>query len=69
MTSVDVDPQTTITVPRPTPDEVLILTCDAAGARCWVKMSKNYFSETTGLLALLEEGTRQLYEQEWKTPP
>jgi len=68
MVAVYVDPQTTITCPRPMPDEVVILTCDANGARCWVKMTKQVFGETTGLLAVLEEGTAQLYGQPGKTP-
>jgi hypothetical protein len=68
MVTLDVDPQTTITAPRPMPDEVVILTCDANGARCWVTMTKATFGETTGLLAVLEEGTANLYQAGGKLP-
>jgi hypothetical protein len=63
MVTLDVDPQTTITCPRPMPDEVVILTCDANGARCWLTMSKPVFGEMTGLLGALEDGAAQLYAQ------
>jgi hypothetical protein len=68
MVALDVDPQTTIPAPRPMPDEVLILTCDAAGARSWLKMPKQSFGEVTGLLGALEGGTARLYEQPGKAP-
>lgn len=69
MITIDVDPQVTITAPRPMPDEVVILTCDANGARCWVKMSKKSFDETTGLVAVLEDGTARVYAQGGQPPP
>jgi hypothetical protein len=47
MLTLDVDPQTTILAPRPMPDEVLILACDADGAQCSVKMRKKAFVEIT----------------------
>ena len=63
MINLEIDPQTTITVPRPMPDQVVVLTCDTNGARCWMTMSKTVFNETTGLLPVLEEGTSRLYQQ------
>jgi hypothetical protein len=73
MVALYVDPQTTISCPRPMPDQVVIVTCDAAGARCWVTVGKQAFDEMMpGMLAVLEEGTAKLYEQwaeQGKTPP
>jgi hypothetical protein len=65
MPTVDVDPQTTVLAPRPAPGEVLILTCDAAGAACWVKVPKDKFGEIAGEMwtTLLDEGTAILYER------
>lgn len=69
MVTLDVDPQTTITTARPMPDQVVIATCDANGARCWITMSKTLFSEEMpGMLAALEDGTADLYAQPGKSP-
>jgi hypothetical protein len=69
MVALDVDPQATIPAPRPMPDEVLILTCDANGARSWMKMTKKFLgSEMPATLAVLEDGTARLYGQAGKSP-
>src|SRR6266704_4319478 len=76
MVTLDVDPQTTIAAPRPMPDEVVLLACDAEGARCWVTMGKKFLGEEMpGMLAALEDGTARLYESgkqpapEWALAP
>lgn len=70
MLTLDIDPQTTVMAPRPMPDEVVILTCDADGARGWLKMSKVLFAEVAGegWSAILADGVARLYEQEGGPP-
>jgi hypothetical protein len=70
MVILDVDPQATISAPRPMPDEVLILTCDADGGRAWVAMSKAVFAELAdpSLLSVLENSTERLCASPGKRP-
>jgi hypothetical protein len=65
MITLDVDPQATMPVARPMPDEVTIAICDADGARCWIKMSKKLFDDCMGSnwLAQLEDGVTRLREK------
>ena len=69
MITWDIDPQTTITCPRPMPDEVVVVACDENGAQAQITVSKKSFDEgITGLATALDESIARLYEQPDRSP-
>jgi hypothetical protein len=65
----EIDPQTTITCPRPMPDEVVVVVCDENGAQAQIVAPKESFDAgITGLVAALDEGIAKLYATPGKSP-